>query len=140
MIFKEQIIKSSLEFVHLCISGLLWLFISISNNLFLFQISHWVEDDTTFCLMNLIILFCTDQTSQLEARGRCESLQTHFSNLLFRYFQSRSSRSEARSMFSEGIRLVSCCRELNKLAAKAKLCCKDHQEDETNWKIQLNPL
>jgi hypothetical protein len=82
--------------------------------------------------MNLIILFCTDQTLQLDARGRCESLQTHFSNLLFRYFQSRWSRAEARAKFSEGIRLVSYCRELNKLAAKAKLCCRDHPEDETN--------
>ena len=47
--------------------------IEITIQLFLtkypfFQISHWVEDDTTFCLMNLIILFCTDQTSHLDSR------------------------------------------------------------------------
>ena len=95
-----------------------------------FQISSWVEDETTFCLMNLIILFCSDQVDQLDARGRCESLQTHFSNLLFRYFLSRYPRPEALAKFSEGIRIVSYCRELNTLAAKAKLCCKEPPSDE----------
>ena len=83
--------------------------------------------------MNLIILFCTDQTANLNARGRCEALQTHFSNLLFKYFLSRYGRPEALAKFSEGIRTVSYCRELNKLAAKAKLCCKEPSDDESGY-------
>ena len=62
-------------------------------------------------------------------RGHCEALQTHFSNLLFRYLLSRYSRDEARAKFAEGIRLVSYCRELNTLAAKAKLCRREPEEE-----------
>ena len=35
------------------------------SNYYFFQISNWFVDETTFCLMNLIILFCTDQVLNL---------------------------------------------------------------------------
>jgi len=60
------------------------------------QISDWVEDDKMFCLLNLVILFCTDQASHLNQKSICEASQIQFTSLLFRFLNSKYSRDVAR--------------------------------------------
>ena len=82
-----------------------------------FQISKWVEDETTFCLMNLILLFNTSGSRrQLQSPDLVESHQIEYAQLLYRYLSSRYAKSKARAKLAEGIRLVSHCRELHQLA------------------------
>ena len=84
---------------------------------FFFQISKWVEDETTFCLMNLILLFNTSGSRrQLQSPDLVESHQIEYAQLLYRYLSSRYAKSKARAKLAEGIRLVSHCRELHQLA------------------------
>ena len=84
----------------------------------LFQISKWVEDETTFCLMNLILLFSAGESrKQLKDPLKVEAYQLYFTQLLHRYLCSRYNKTRARSKLAEGIRLVSHCRELHQLAA-----------------------
>ena len=81
-----------------------------------FQINKWVEDETTFCLMNLILLFNTSGSRrQLQSPGLVESHQIEYVQLLYRYLSSRYPKSKARAKLAEGIRLVSHCRELHQL-------------------------
>ena len=82
-----------------------------------FQISKWVEDETTFCLMNLILLFSAGESrKQLKDPLKVEAYQLYFTQLLHRYLCSRYNKTRARSKLAEGIRLVSHCRELHQLA------------------------
>jgi len=81
------------------------------------KISKWVEDETTFCLMNLILLFNTSGSRrQLQSPDLVESHQIEYAQLLYRYLSSRYAKSKARAKLAEGIRLVSHCRELHQLA------------------------
>ena len=85
---------------------------------FIFQISKWVEDETTFCLMNLILLFSAGESrKQLKDPLKVEAYQLYFTQLLHRYLCSRYNKTRARSKLAEGIRQVSHCRELHQLAA-----------------------
>ena len=83
----------------------------------IFQISKWVDDETTFCLMNLILLFNSSESrGQLEAPEVVENHQIYYTELLYRYLLSRYPKSKARSKLAEGICIVSHCRELHQLA------------------------
>ena len=95
-----------------------WLRLTTINIILsIFQISKWVEDETTFCLMNLILLFSAGESrKQLKDPAQVESFQLYFTQLLHRYLCSRHSKMRARSKLAEGIRLVSHCRELHQLA------------------------
>ena len=93
------------------------MFSILEFNFFFFQISKWVEDETTFCLMNLILLFNTSGSRrQLQSPDLVESHQIEYAQLLYRYLSSRYAKSKARAKLAEGIRLVSHCRELHQLA------------------------
>lgn len=84
------------------------------------KISKWVEDETTFCLMNLILLFDPSESRrQLQNPELIESHQIEYAELLYRYLSSRYPKVTARSKLAEGIRLVSDCRQLHQLAIKS---------------------
>ena len=82
-----------------------------------FQISKWVDDETTFCLMNLILLFNSSEIrNNLEAPDEVEKHQIYYTELLYRYLLSKYPKTKARSKLAEGICIVSHCRELHQLA------------------------
>jgi len=81
------------------------------------KISKWVDDETTFCLMNLILLFNSSEIrNNLEAPNEVERHQIYYTELLYRYLLSKYPKSKARSKLAEGICIVSHCRELHQLA------------------------
>jgi len=99
------------------------------------KISKWVDDETTFCLMNLILLFNSSEIrNNLEAPDEVEKHQIYYTELLYRYLLSKYPKSiyytellyryllskypktKARSKLAEGICIVSHCRELHQLA------------------------
>ena len=72
-----------------------------------FQISKWVDDETTFCLMNLILLFnSSDIRNNLEAPDEVEKHQIYYTELLYRYLLSKYPQTKARSKLAEGICIV----------------------------------
>ena len=115
--------------------------------LFFLQISKWVEDETTFCLMNLILLFNSSESRrQLESPEIVESHQIYYTELLYRYLLSRYPKAKARAKLAEGICIVSHCRELHQLAIlKCSMIRKESESSfsnssgsggEDNWKYR----
>ena len=99
---------------------------------FFFQISKWVEDETTFCLMNLILLFNSSESRrQLESPEIVESHQIYYTELLYRYLLSRYPKAKARAKLAEGICIVSHCRELHQLAILK--CSMIRKESESSF-------
>ncbi len=82
----------------------------------MFQISRWVVDKTTFCLMNLILLFSTVNRKQLQQPEVVEAHQENYLRILHAYLASTHTASEARQMLAEGISVISHCRELHRLS------------------------
>lgn len=93
-----------------------WVNVESQHKSLLQKISKWVEDETTFCLMNLVMLCSTENSATLKAAEAVEKYQMHFAGLLHRYLLSRYPRHQARAKLAEGIRVISHCRELHQLA------------------------
>ncbi len=108
------------------------------------QINHCIDDEVTFCLLNLLVLFNVDGGAggALENRSYCEEVQvtslkcaefnyrikvliTFFfpklrvSSLLYRYLQSKYSVAKSRRKFAAALRIVSHCSELREITAAA---------------------
>ncbi len=93
-----------------------------------------MEDDATFCLLNLMLLFATDSSSSsssssaspssssaaasasahaLEDRAAAHAHQLRFTRLLEKYLRSRHGRLEATRRFADAAAaLIPLCREI----------------------------
>ena len=81
-----------------------------------FQMSNFVEDDTIFCLISIIILFSVDEIESIQDHSYCEEQRLHFLFLLQKYLASKNNKSVARKKMTNAVNVISYGRELEQLS------------------------